>query len=54
MTPAAYEQRMTLSGINERRDPWSCEGSMPQCRRMPGQGSGIGGLVSRGRERGRG
>ena len=24
--------------INERRGPWSCEGSMPQCRRMPGQG----------------
>ena len=22
--------------INGRRGPWSCEGSMPQCRVMPG------------------
>ncbi|KRY62484.1 hypothetical protein T4D_1741, partial [Trichinella pseudospiralis] len=30
---------MALWDINERRGPWSCEGSMPQCRGMPGQGS---------------
>jgi hypothetical protein len=28
---------MALWDINERRCPWSCEGSMPQFRRMPGQ-----------------
>jgi hypothetical protein len=28
-----------LVDINERRDLWSCEGSMPQCRGMSGQGS---------------
>ena len=27
---------MALLDINGRRGPWSCEGSMPQCRRMPG------------------
>ena len=31
---------MALSNINGRRGPWSCEGSVPQCRGMPGQGSG--------------
>jgi hypothetical protein len=25
--------------INGRRGPWSCEGSMPQCRGMLGPGS---------------
>jgi hypothetical protein len=25
--------------INGRRDPWSCKGSMPQYRGMPGSGS---------------
>ena len=34
----------------QRSSPWSCEGSMPQCRGMPGQEMGKGGLVSRGRE----
>ena len=29
--------------------PWSCEGSMCQCRGMLGPGMGVGGLVSRGR-----
>ena len=27
------------SDIIGRRSPWSCEGSMPQCRGMPGPGS---------------
>ena len=31
--------RMALSDINGRRSPWYCEGSMTQCRGMPGQGS---------------
>ena len=34
--------------IKGRRGPWSCEGSMPQCREMPGQEAGVGGLMSRG------
>jgi hypothetical protein len=38
--------------INGRRDPWSCDGSMPQYRRMPGPGMGVGGLGSRGRGEG--
>jgi len=29
---------MVLSGINGRKNPWSCEGSMSQCRGLPGQG----------------
>ena len=33
---------MALSGINEKGGPWSCEGLMPQCRGMPGPGSGSG------------
>ena len=28
--------------VNERTGPWPCEGLMPQCRGMPGQGSGSG------------
>jgi hypothetical protein len=38
MAPAAYvaEDGLVISG---RRDPWSCEGLMPQCRGMPGPGS---------------
>ena len=35
MAIAAY----VAEGINGRRGPWSCEGSMPQCRGMSGQGS---------------
>jgi hypothetical protein len=30
---------MALWDINERRSPWPCEGLMPQCRGMRGQGS---------------
>jgi hypothetical protein len=29
---------MADSDINGKRDPWSWEGSMPQCGGMPGQG----------------
>jgi hypothetical protein len=29
-------QRMALLVINRRSGPWSWEGSMPQCRLMPG------------------
>ena len=32
--------RMAISDINERRGHLSYEGSMPQCRGMPGQESG--------------
>jgi hypothetical protein len=39
-----------MSVINGRRGPWSCEGSMPQCRGCQGQEVGVGGLVSRGRD----
>lgn len=46
-----------LSSINRRRGPWSCEGSMPQCRGMPGQGGGkewMGGWVGEHPHGGRG
>ena len=33
------QQRMAQSIINGRRGLWSCEGSMPQYRGMPGPGS---------------
>jgi hypothetical protein len=35
-------QRMALSDINDRKGSWSCEGSMPQCRGMPGHERGSG------------
>jgi hypothetical protein len=38
------QQRIDILDINERRVPWSFEGSMPQGRRMPGQGSRSGWL----------
>ena len=40
MAPAAYVTEVTLWDINGRRVSWSCEGSMPQCRGMSGQGIG--------------
>jgi hypothetical protein len=46
MALAAYVAEDDLVG------PWSCEGSMPQYRGMPGPGMGVGGLVSRGRGKG--
>jgi len=30
---------MALLGLNGRKGLWSYEGSIPQCRGMPGQGS---------------
>jgi hypothetical protein len=39
---------MAYSFIIRRRGPWSFEGSMPQCRGMPGPGMGVGALRSRG------
>jgi hypothetical protein len=32
---------MALWDINEKRGLWSCEGSTPQCRGIPGHWSGI-------------
>jgi hypothetical protein len=34
---------MALSDISRSRGPWSCEGSMSQCREMLGQGGMSGG-----------
>jgi hypothetical protein len=42
MAPAAYVAEDGLLVISGRRGPRSCEGSMPQCRGMPGPGSGSG------------
>ena len=42
---------MTLLVINGRRVPWSCEGSMPQCRVMPGPRSGSGWVGEQGEGR---
>jgi hypothetical protein len=43
MAPAAYvEEDGLIRDFTGRRGPWSLEGSMPQCRGMPGQGSGSG------------
>jgi hypothetical protein len=33
MAPASYTAE---DGISGRKGPWSCEGSMPQCRGMRG------------------
>jgi hypothetical protein len=41
---------LALSGINERRGPWSCEGSMPQYREC--QDREVGGLGNKEREEG--
>ena len=42
-----------FSLVGGMRGPWSCEGSMPQYRGMPGPGSRIGWVGDQG-ERGRG
>jgi hypothetical protein len=52
MALAAY----VASVINRRRGPWSCNGSMPHCRGMPGprRGSGwVGEQGEGGEDRGR-
>jgi hypothetical protein len=36
--------------INGRIDPWSCEGSVLQCRGIPGPGSGSGWVGKQGEE----
>ena len=55
MAPVAYVAEALL-GIDGRRGPWFCEGSVPQCRGIRGQGgwSGwvSGGTPSLSRERG--
>ena len=43
---------MTVSGINGRRGPWSCEGSIPKYRGMPGPGSGRGWVGEQGEKGG--
>jgi hypothetical protein len=43
---------MVLLVINGRRGPWSCEGSMPQYRGMPGPGNRSGWVVEQGCEGG--
>jgi hypothetical protein len=50
--PTICSREWPCGTSNERRGPWSCEGLVSQCKGMPGQGSGVGGLVSRGRGNG--
>jgi hypothetical protein len=42
MASFAYVTEDGIVNINDRRGPWSCEGSMPQYRGMPGEGSRCG------------
>ena len=49
MDPVAWMED-GLWDINERRGPWSHEGSMPQCRGMPGPGSRSGWVDEQGKE----
>jgi len=39
IAPATYVAENSLVNHQWERSPWSCEGSMPQCRGMPGPGS---------------
>jgi hypothetical protein len=48
MAPVAYVAKDGLVGHQWRRGPWSSEGSMPQFREMPGQGSRNGWVGQRG------
>jgi hypothetical protein len=43
-----------MSVINIRRDPWSCEGYVPQCREIPGPGSRSGCVGEQGEAGGEG
>jgi hypothetical protein len=48
MVPAVYVAEDGLVGINGRRGPWSCEGSMYQCRgirRWGGKSRWVGGGI---------
>ena len=42
MALAAYVAEDGLVSHQWRRGPWSCEGSMPQYKEVPGPGSGSG------------
>jgi hypothetical protein len=42
MAAATYVVEDGLVCINGRSGPWSCEGSMPQCRGMPGREAEVG------------
>jgi hypothetical protein len=42
------EIKAVIKNLPSRRGPWSCEGSMPQYRGMPGPGMRVGGLGSGG------
>ena len=44
MALAAYVAGDGLVGHQWEERPWSCEGSMPQYRGMPGPGMGVGGF----------
>jgi hypothetical protein len=50
MAIAAY----VAEGINGRRGPWSCEGSMLQCRGIKGKEAGVGGQMGKHPHRSRG
>jgi hypothetical protein len=53
MAPAVYVAEDGLVGHQwEERGPWSCEGSMPQCRGMPRSGSGSRWIGEQGEGRG--
>ena len=49
MSLVEYVAEDGLVAINGRRDPWSCEDSMPQFREMSGPGSRSGWVGSMGR-----
>jgi hypothetical protein len=52
MAPAPNVAENSLWDIDERRGPWFCEGSMPQCRGMLGPGSRSGWVGEQGEEEG--
>ena len=49
IAPVAYVAEDGLVVINGRRGPWSCDSSMPQCRRMPEPGNRSGWVGEDGR-----
>jgi hypothetical protein len=52
MAPAPYVAEDGLVGHQWEESPWSCEGSMPQCRRIPGPESRSGRVGEQGEGRG--